>query len=1568
MTMNINYKLYALLITIFMLFNLSCEDDYPLIFENNSTYSLIIDTSVSGGDIDFNDGGEIESTIVTATLYEISNNQLLPKSGVPINFTVTLDEDVDQSNLPSLDGLDSNNSATTDADGNVILTWLDAGYVGNVELDCSYTDNNGTIWVADNMAAFEVFSIYQKITDLSPRSTTFDDIELSNGETSDNNFGVIVKENSSPVAGAMVYIVDPLTIDDSDYEPSYLDYLYFTSGESAITNSDGEAIFNVRLIGGDALTNALSLSDNNTLNINLTAYVEDVNLVADDCLDGSNDCNDCCGITCNDQIENCIGKDKSTNVTISISSPAVSQSDTYNAITSIELILDPDLINIDNTPGADQTDSSDSDDTTTDDSSETSNNNSSLPFTTLTAQVRDNLGSGLENIPVTFSQTNANGSSNFIGTFTANNILTGSDGVAQTTLQNIFIPDEVDVYEIIITASVIDPSDPSLTLFSSTQSLQIGYQTAFNIDSIDPAGFDYALVQGSTIINNVTTNHVDTLKVNFVDSYGAPIPNVPVQFTLLPLCFPKNSENCDYVGNIYNVDENENISYSQQWSNDAGQARIIYELTPGDLVTYANQIINPEIAISIGHTESNFPHATESWTLEIEGDNNVERDVAQFDYRDNDLPGTPNFVFLTNTTDTLRMEFIAKDEFGVGVGNVPIQYEIFGSNLENLNRDEVDDSLSYGLLLDAMTFTCIIPPEEEELQDDEIDEIDIITECPPDAGIPTGTSWTSYINEITTVPTQDSIRAFIKDPITNEELFADTVIVTTIPPANQLTSLFSYAIPETILMDSLNVVYCDTITTIASNAQGESLQNIVITYSLAEEDRDLGYISDYTAITDTIPNTDQFGSRINFCTYPNITLDGGTEIVNISIQSVSDPVYTNEIEIQLIEDLPECPDCEASVTLVSEYNELPALDNTIFTSVITATVIDSTENPVPENTLVQFQSLTENDEGELVQIGSIEPYKFTDSLGIASAIFNMESDAGLAQIIATAPAYNLADTVYVNLTSTQASSIELTPPFPFEIMVQGGGGVEATGLEVLVKDATENLVTEPFIVRYQILPSAPQGVYLNEADGNNYLECIEATNGIATATLNSGTQPGSVPVKIELFELVQDQELTDDFCQNLVYGDPEDSNNGTGIAALESVPVTVVTGPPEFGQINYSYVDITPIGGGTYDVPLSVNIWDFYSNPVADSTNVYIWVEGIAEPWDGINNIYEFGDTIKWGGTDALGNVIEVDSLLYIYNLDNTSDFYGNISPENNPEVFGVPMWRQVPQPASVIGQAQIGMEAPDGQSYPGIAWSSVRYGTSNMFDNTVIKALTYKANGEKLVIDGRDSHNGEPLVLPFQPGVLALGADVQFWDFSVFGDVGINDLDDTVAVNISANLTDYYQYPVDNGRVVLSAPGANINAVCDPVDTDNDGFVGCCNSFDILDNETGLPSAENTGNGDGVCDEISEFDTCSVCVANGGVWIPDGAQDDPNTPNIPLAQINGPNDQADDTAYGRTNGDGTIIWNISYSEALNPGDGQDPETYEDFTSTVTGQLIDPLQTASEGVDILLIKSEQNEN
>ena len=97
----------------------------------------------------------------------------------------------------------------------------------------------------------------------------------------------------------------------------------------------------------------------------------------------------------------------------------------------------------------------------------------------------------------------------------------------------------------------------------------------------------------------------------------------------------------------------------------------------------------------------------------------------------------------------------------------------------------------------------------------------------------------------------------------------------------------------------------------------------------------------------------------------------------------------------------------------SEYYELPAGDNDIFATSITATVIDSTENPVPEFSLVEFQSFTEDANGDLVPIGNIEPYKYADSNGQATATFNIGNDVGLASIVGFAPQFNLADTIYV---------------------------------------------------------------------------------------------------------------------------------------------------------------------------------------------------------------------------------------------------------------------------------------------------------------------------------------------------------------------------------------------------------------------------------------------------------------------------------------------------------------------------------------------------------------------------
>ena len=97
---------------------------------------------------------------------------------------------------------------------------------------------------------------------------------------------------------------------------------------------------------------------------------------------------------------------------------------------------------------------------------------------------------------------------------------------------------------------------------------------------------------------------------------------------------------------------------------------------------------------------------------------------------------------------------------------------------------------------------------------------------------------------------------------------------------------------------------------------------------------------------------------------------------------------------------------------------------------------------------------------------------------------------------------------------------------------------------------------------------------------------------------------------------------------------------------------------------------------------------------------------------------------------------------------------------------------------------------------------------------------------------------------------------------------LSLNDLDDTVAVQVTANLTDFYQYPVDNGTVLLNATGANIWLVCDPADTDGDGYVGECWEDT---NGSGALEIPPTPGADTQNDDLGL--TCSVCSGNGGFW-----------------------------------------------------------------------------------------------
>ena len=52
-------------------------------------------------------------------------------------------------------------------------------------------------------------------------------------------------------------------------------------------------------------------------------------------------------------------------------------------------------------------------------------------------------------------------------------------------------------------------------------------------------------------------------------------------------------------------------------------------------------------------------------------------------------------------------------------------------------------------------------------------------------------------------------------------------------------------------------------------------------------------------------------------------------------------------------------------------------------------------------------------------------------------------------------------------------------------MVQGGGGQESTVITTETRDGNGNLVSEPFLVKFEVQANAPNGVYLNEIDDLN---------------------------------------------------------------------------------------------------------------------------------------------------------------------------------------------------------------------------------------------------------------------------------------------------------------------------------------------------------------------------------------------------------------------------------------------------------------------------------------------------
>ena len=232
--------------------------------------------------------------------------------------------------------------------------------------------------------------------------------------------------------------------------------------------------------------------------------------------------------------------------------------------------------------------------------------------------------------------------------------------------------------------------------------------------------------------------------------------------------------------------------------------------------------------------------------------------------------------------------------------------------------------------------------------------------------------------------------------------------------------------------------------------------------------------------------------------------------------------------------------------------------------------------------------------------------------------------------------------------------IEIPSSNPSEIVVKDGGGIESTDIKAEIYDSNGNLLTTPVIVNFRLEPIL-EGTYLNSPDQTSVN--VESVNGIATVSLNSGTEPG--PVRI----IATANTLETSICDSL--------ND-----ALESitVPVVIASGAPYHIEAEYDPNSTEAIGGGFYQTECAAIVYDKWYNPVEDSTYVY-WsisplppdtlIDAFVEGVSYTNNEGVLSGQATSGvarsnivySTDAIGDIGQVRALTFGANGDSVASF-----------------------------------------------------------------------------------------------------------------------------------------------------------------------------------------------------------------------------------------------------------------------------------------------------------------------
>ena len=354
---------------------------------------------------------------------------------------------------------------------------------------------------------------------------------------------------------------------------------------------------------------------------------------------------------------------------------------------------------------------------------------------------------------------------------------------------------------------------------------------------------------------------------------------------------------------------------------------------------------------------------------------------------------------------------------------------------------------------------------------------------------------------------------------------------------------------------------------------------------------------------------DSSGAQQTFYISPSSNLVDGAfnfnTITNIRTYVSDEPSVNDTISI-LYEDGNLLTEDETLDILTAQPDTISLGEESLVTAYLTGTLNGQAGVGIPDQ-YIHFESMLPEDGPDgSIDFGEMNPeYVKTDSTGMAQSTFTPLSETGFGKLQATYD--DLLSETYIEVLSGEAINVEIEIPTDNNLQVTGGGGIESATITAVVKDGGGNIVNDPYTVifsvpcPYPIDGTCPIGdgdfsndIMLNGIPSTGSIPRVveQTTNGEASVTLNSGNRPGIVTMRVELCET---ENMDDGACSNVIY-------------EAERIVAAISTGPAAYGQVVAGWAEADSTGGGVFSIPITATFWDEWTNPIADSTSVYWYI------------------------------------------------------------------------------------------------------------------------------------------------------------------------------------------------------------------------------------------------------------------------------------------------------------------------------------------------------------------------